>query len=158
MFDELNAKLDNLKQARLTVWQLFKDNMNELNSNLGQASIESIEHYWPEQKARKGWELLELIESRARAWKRKQAGLLPLSEDEDVGDQSDKTQLLKQITGGFEEIEKSLERIENKERVKEEKGSEPFRPISKNLTQGPCNKVPKDILKAKARQNYYRLA
>ncbi|KAI8454322.1 hypothetical protein BY996DRAFT_6486492 [Phakopsora pachyrhizi] len=36
--------------------------------------------------------------------------------------------------------------------------AEPFRPISKNLTQGPCNKVPKDILKAKARQNYYRLA
>ncbi|KAI8457219.1 hypothetical protein BY996DRAFT_6411806 [Phakopsora pachyrhizi] len=41
----------------------------------------------------------ELAESRARAWKRKQAGLLPLPENEHEGDQSDKTQLLKQITG-----------------------------------------------------------
>ncbi|KAI8446513.1 hypothetical protein BY996DRAFT_6455522 [Phakopsora pachyrhizi] len=41
----------------------------------------------------------ELAESRARAWKRKQAGLLPLPEDEDEGDRSYKTQLLKQITG-----------------------------------------------------------
>ncbi|CAH7682032.1 hypothetical protein PPACK8108_LOCUS14727 [Phakopsora pachyrhizi] len=42
---------------------------------------------------------LELAESRARALKRKQAGLLPLPEDEDEGDRSDKTPLLKQSTG-----------------------------------------------------------
>ncbi|KAI8455429.1 hypothetical protein BY996DRAFT_6470074 [Phakopsora pachyrhizi] len=58
--------------------------------DLGDGILRGIEHYWPEQKARKGWEL---------------AGLLPLSEDEDVGDQSDKTQLLKQITGDEEGIQ-----------------------------------------------------
>ncbi|KAI8445603.1 hypothetical protein BY996DRAFT_6458724 [Phakopsora pachyrhizi] len=168
-FKYTNAKLDNLKQARLTDWQLFKDNRNELvnkreqrqtlvpnklgkkqdeNSNLGQASIErrpgkfgslrflrgkDILNYRSDQKIKVqsnqinnrierclalqwvkikpghnlrvdlSWRDLrlesELAESRARAWKCKQAGLLPLPEDEDEGDGSDKTQLLKQITG-----------------------------------------------------------
>ncbi|KAI8453595.1 hypothetical protein BY996DRAFT_8493399 [Phakopsora pachyrhizi] len=215
-FDETNAKLDNLKQARLIDWQLFKDNGNELvnkreqrqtlvpnklgkkrdeNSNLGQASIERSEslniigqsrrpgkfgslrflrgkdilNYRSDQKIKvqsnqinnRIERCLALVDrhgppamgkdktrseleggSEARAWKCKQAGLLPLPEDEDEGDQSDKTQLLKQITGDGKGESAQLERIENKERVKEEKGCLRRSPQPEHLARGPIPMAP----------------
>ncbi|KAI8447099.1 hypothetical protein BY996DRAFT_6576810 [Phakopsora pachyrhizi] len=205
-FDETNAKLDNLKQARLIDWQLFKDNGNELvnkreqrqtlvpnklgkkrdeNSNLGQATIErrpgkfgslrflrgkDILNYRSDQKIKvqsnqinnrierclalvdrhgppamgkdKTRSELEGRSDRARAWKCKQAGLLPLPEDEDEGDQSDKTQLLKQITGDGKGEAAQLERIENKERVKEEKGCLRRIPQPEHLAREPIPMAP----------------
>ncbi|CAH7675906.1 hypothetical protein PPACK8108_LOCUS10988 [Phakopsora pachyrhizi] len=60
---------------------------------------------------------LKLAESRARALKHKQAGLLPLPEDEDEGDQSDKTPLLKQITGDEKGIQHRTEDVKSLEKI-----------------------------------------